>query len=340
VDATRAALAGVSNADVAQADAAGLSGAPLGTLRDVDKRIPIVARLRPEERGNLGDLDDLYVFSSSSTARVPIRQVATQRLGFVPEVIQRRNQLRTISVLGFAVPGKLPSEDMKLAHPKLAAIEASLPPGYSMAIGGSEENVKKVSRDSVIVAITSMLAIFVALVVQFKSVIKPVIVLAAIPYGGAGALIAIVVMGAPFGFTAILGTISLIGVIVSHIIVLFDYIELARERGESLRDALLDAGVVRLRPVLITVGATVLGLVPLAVHGGPLWEPLCYAQIGGLTLATAITLLLIPVLYAVFVLDLKWVRWDAAGVQPSPQNGHAVTIPQEETSPALYPEAP
>jgi Cu/Ag efflux pump CusA len=86
----------------------------------------------------------------------------------------------------------------------------------------------------------------------------------------------------------------------------------AHERGESLQDSLLDAGVVRLRPVLITVGATVLGLVPLALHGGPLWEALCYAQIGGLMLATAITLLLVPVLYAVFVLDLKWIKWGEA----------------------------
>jgi multidrug efflux pump len=198
---------------------------------------------------------------------------------------------------------------MKLLRPKLDAIQASLPPGYFMEIGGSEENVVEVSREAALVAIVSIVAIFLALVVQLKSAIKPAIVLAAIPYGGAGALAAIVLMDAPFGFTAILGTISLIGVIVSHIIVLFDYIEEAHERGEPLEDALRDAGIARLRPVLITVGATVFGLVPLAIHGGPLWEPLCYAQIGGLTLATAITLLLVPVLYAVFVLDLKWIRW-------------------------------
>ena len=95
-------------------------------------------------------------------------------------------------------------------------------------------------------------------------------------------------------------------------IVLFDFIEEAHERGEPLSEALLDAGIMRLRPVLITVGATVLALFPLALHGGPLWEPLCYAQIGGLTFATFVTLLLVPVLYAIFVLDLKLVRWDDA----------------------------
>ena len=98
-----------------------------------------------------------------------------------------------------------------------------------------------------------------------------------------------------------------------HVIVLFDFIEEAREKGESLEEALLDAGILRLRPVLITVGATVFALVPLALHGGPLWEPLCYAQIGGLTFATFVTLLLVPVIYATAVLDLKVVRWEAHG---------------------------
>jgi multidrug efflux pump len=91
--------------------------------------------------------------------------------------------------------------------------------------------------------------------------------------------------------------------------VLFDFIEEKHEEGEPLQEALLDAGIMRLRPVLITVAATVIALFPLAAHGGPLWEPLCYAQIGGLSVATFVTLLLVPVLYATCVLDLKVVAW-------------------------------
>jgi multidrug efflux pump subunit AcrB len=89
-----------------------------------------------------------------------------------------------------------------------------------------------------------------------------------------------------------------------------DFIEEQHEHGAPLYDALIDAGIRRIRPVLITVGATVLALFPLALHGGPLWEALCYAQIGGLTFATGVTLFLVPVFYAVFVLDLKVVRWE------------------------------
>jgi multidrug efflux pump subunit AcrB len=121
------------------------------------------------------------------------------------------------------------------------------------------------------------------------------------------------VMGAPFGFMAFLGIISLIGVIVSHVIVLFDFIEERHEQGEPLRLALIDAGILRVRPVLITVAATVFALFPLAIDGGPLWQPLCFAQIGGLTVATFITLLIVPVIYAIFVLDLKIVKWAKPG---------------------------
>jgi multidrug efflux pump subunit AcrB len=117
-------------------------------------------------------------------------------------------------------------------------------------------------------------------------------------------------MGAPFGFMAFLGVVSLVGVIVSHIIVLFDFIEEMHAKGEPFEQAVLDAGIMRLRPVLITVGATVIALFPLAIHGGPLWEPMCYAQIGGLTAATFITLLLVPVIYSICVLDLKVVKWE------------------------------
>ena len=199
---------------------------------------------------------------------------------------------------------------MAAVRPALDAISVSLPPGYKLEIGGEEEKQKDgFSKLSVVLA-TSVVAIFLALTFQFKNAIKPFIVFAAVPFGAAGAFAALLVMGAPFGFMAFLGVISLIGVIVSHIIVLFDFIEEKHAEGEPFEQAVLDAGIMRLRPVLITVGATVFGLIPLAMHGGPLWEPLCYAQIGGLTAATFITLLLVPVFYAICVLDLKIVKWD------------------------------
>ena len=182
-------------------------------------------------------------------------------------------------------------------------------------------------RNLAIVMMISIAMIYLALVFQFKHAIKPLIVFAAIPYGMVGALAALWLMGTAFGFMAFLGIASLIGVIVSHIIVLFDFIEEMHERGEPLEEALLDAGIMRLRPVLITVAATVIALFPLAAHGGPLWEPLCYVQIGGLSAATFVTLLIVPVIYATFVLDLKLVKWDAHEAKADESAPGAIAAP-------------
>jgi multidrug efflux pump subunit AcrB len=192
------------------------------------------------------------------------------------------------------------------------ALSSELPPGFKMEVGGEEEEQVKGFKNLVTVLGISIACIFLALVVQFKSATKPLVLFAAIPYGVAGALVCLALMNAPFGFMAFLGIISLIGIIVSHVIVLFDFIEERHREGDSLQDALIDAGILRVRPVLITVAATVLALFPLALEGGPLWEPLCYAQIGGLTIATFVTLLIVPVFYSIFVLDLHLIAWKPA----------------------------
>ncbi len=315
-DPDRANLAGVTNYDVATASATATNGYKVTTLREGDKQIPVVARLRMEERAQLTDLNNLYVYSSQGTGRVPLGQVSSVEYRMQTEKLRRRNQFRTITVACFPKDGVLPSEIMKAARPQLDAFASALPPGYRMEIGGEEEEQVKGFRNLSVVLLISIAAIFLALVFQFKHAFKPLIVFAAIPYGMVGALAALWVRGSPFGFMAFLGCVSLVGVIVSHVIVLFDFIEEAHERGASLREALLDAGIMRLRPVLITVGATVIALFPLAAHGGPLWEPMCYAQIGGLSVATFVTLLLVPVLYAIFVLDLKLVKWEGIGEAP------------------------
>ena len=310
VDADRANFASISNYDVANASLGAFNGISLATLRDGDKNIPVVARLRMEERSQVADFENLYVHSRQQNHAVPLKHLASLSYQMQPAKLRRLNQHRTITVSAFPEHGRLASELLTEAMPGIQKLEKELPPGMALEIAGEyKEQVKGFKQQSVVMAI-SVASIFIALVIQFKHAVKPLVVFAAIPYGMAGSLIALYIMGAPFGFMAFLGIISLVGVIVSHIIVLFDFIEERHVEGAPLREALLDAGIVRLRPVLITVGATVIALFPLAAHGGPMWEPLCYAQIGGLTLSTAITLLLVPVVYAIFVLDLKWIKWD------------------------------
>jgi multidrug efflux pump subunit AcrB len=311
IDPDRANLAGVTNLDVAAAAIVGMNGYTLTTLREGDKQIPVVAKLRMEERSQLADVQNLYIYSSNGSQKVPLSLISTIEYEARVENIRRRNQFRTVTIGAFPVEGVLPSQVLRQVTPQLQQLQRSLPPGYQLQIGGEQEEQDKGFRNLAIVLAISVTMIFLALVIQFRHAIKPFIVFAAIPYGMVGALFGLWLMDAPFGFMAFLGMISLVGVIVSHIIVLFDFIEEKREEGEPLEQALLDAGIMRLRPVLITVGATVIALVPLAMHGGPLWEPLCYAQIGGLTAATFITLILVPVLYAIFVLDVKLVKWEA-----------------------------
>jgi multidrug efflux pump subunit AcrB len=194
--------------------------------------------------------------------------------------------------------------------PKLQEFQKNMPPGYSMVIGGELDKTKSGFRNLALVMAISIFAVFLALLFQFNNAIKPLLVLAAAPYGMIGAFVALWVMGEPFGFMAFLGVASLVGVIVSHSIVLFDFIEERHIAGDDFENAVIDAGIIRLRPVLITVFATVLALFPLAMHGGPLWKPLCYAQIGGLLIATVVTKLQVPVMYAIFVLDLKILKWE------------------------------
>ncbi len=313
IDSDKANLAGLTNLDVAATSLTAMNGYRVSTLREGDEQIPVVARMKMEERAQLSDVQNLYVFSSQSSQKVPLQAVSTVDYALSTEKLQRRNQFRTITVSAFPADGHLSSEVLMPLMERIEDYGRSLPPGYELEVGGEFEKQVEGFVELALVMLISTLMIFLALVMQFKHAVKPILVFAAIPFGIVGALFGLWVMGSPFGFTGFLGVASLIGVIVSHVIVLFDFIEEKHAEGEPLEQALLDAGIMRLRPVLITVGATVIALFPLASHGGPLWEPLCYAQIGGLTVATFVTLLLVPVLYAIFVLDLKWVEWKHVG---------------------------
>jgi multidrug efflux pump subunit AcrB len=318
IDPDRANVAAVTNADVAEASATAMSGETVGIFKEGDKNIPIVARLRMQERAQLADIKSLYVYSSQTNNRVPLLSIATVGNSLETGRVRRREHFRTISIMAYPQPGVLASEVLNQVLPKIQEFQKSLPPGYQLRIGGERAKQIEGFDNLKIVLLVSLLGIYLALLIQFNNAVKPLLVFAAAPYGVIGSLIALSIMHTPFGFMAFLGIASLIGVIVSHVIVLFDFIEEMHEKGEPLEQALPDAGIQRIRPVMITVLATILALFPLALEGGPLWQPLCYAQIGGLAVATFITLLLVPVLYSIFVLDLKIIRWDAHTPSPIP----------------------
>ncbi len=317
IDPDRANAAAVTNSDVAASTTAGLSGTNVGYLLEGDKQIPIIARLTRPERATVDALQNLYVFPANGGKPILLKSISHISYLLETQRIRRRAHFRTISVQAFTAPGVLASEVLNAAIPEIKKLQASLPPGYSIVIGGEYAKQQTGFTELVVVLVLSCIMIYVALVVQFNNAVKPVLVFMCVPYGVVGALLALLAMGKPFGFMAFLGVASLVGVIVSHVIVLFDFVEEMHEKGEPFMEAVLDAGIERLRPVMITVGATVLALFPLSIRGGPLWQPLCYAQIGGLSLATFIELLLVPVMYGIFVLDLKLIKWESLDHEPA-----------------------
>ncbi len=248
IDPDRANLAGISNEDVADSTTASLSGTPVATLLEGDKQIPVVARLYRRERATVQDLENLYVYPSGGGKPVPLKAISSVQYRLETQRIRRRAHYRTITVAAFTAPGVLASEVLNEALPKINELQATVPTGYKIEIGGEYAKQQTGFGELSVILLISCLMIYVALVIQFNNAIKPILVFMCVPYGVVGALLALLVMGTPFGFMAFLGIASLIGVIVSHVIVLFDFIEEMHEKGEPFMEAVLDAGIERLRP--------------------------------------------------------------------------------------------
>jgi multidrug efflux pump subunit AcrB len=340
----RAAMTGLTNQDVATLVGTGISGLDVSQLRERDKLIGIALRLRPSERSQLDDLFSLNVASTAANTRVPLRQIAAFERQLVTPKIRRRDHERCMTIRCDTVSGVLPSEvvrELQKALPGATvrpAVDAgrdaiAFPAGYRWEFGGEKYEQDKGFKSLTIALVVSFLAIYLALVLQFNSATQPLLVYAAVPFGIVGGLMGLIIFGASFGFMAFLGVASLAGLIISHVIVLFDFIDEMRRKGEPLRKAVVDAGLARLRPVLVTVLATVGGLIPLALEGGPLWEPMCYVQIAGMLVATLITLVLVPVLYVIFVENLHLVRWEKESPASSP-HGESTTTPSIVTEQA------
>lgn len=313
VDSDRANLSGITHQDVASIMSGGLSGSTTTTIRERDRLIPVMLRLRPDERSQLEDIKTINTFSARTGERVSLDQVSSFQTEMVAPKILRRDNERCMTVKCDTVAGVLPSRMVEYLDKRLGEVSKTWPAGYRYEFGGEREEQAKGFGSMRIAMIVSVVAIYLALVLQFNSLTKPLVVFAAVPFGMVGGLMGLLVFDVPLGFFALLGLSSLAGVIISHVIVLFEYIEEAHERGEPLRRAVIDAALVRLRPVLVTVLATVGGLIPLVIKGGPLWEPLCYVQIMGLLLATLVTKVVVPVLYVLFVEDFKLITWAEPG---------------------------
>ena len=305
IDQDRANSLGIGNRQIGLATQAAFAGLKVTELREGDRLIPVVIRNRVEDRSEAEKIRALYV-ETPGGKNVPLESFS--KLEIQPEfvTIPHHNQLRTVTVKAYAPFGELPSSVLDRARPGLAKIR--LAPGYQMFFAGEDKELRNNQKEMGNIMLVSLVLIASMMVLQFRSVLKCLVVMLTVPLGVIGALLGLTFSHSPLGFTALLGIVSLAGVIVSHIIVLSDFIEQARERGLPLEEALVQAGLARLRPVLVTVFATVGGLVPLYLTGGALWHPLTSVHIFGLLLATVLTLVLLPVLYFVFCRKLKLIK--------------------------------
>lgn len=305
IDQDRANSLGITNEQIGQISQSAFGGIRITDLREGDHIIPVVVRLRAEERNEAEKIRALYIHSATNEP-VPFASFARIKLEPSYALIPHYDQLRTVTVQSYAPAGELSSRIVASARAALDAIK--LPPGYRLEIAGEEKELKKGQDEMGSVMLVSLTLIALAMILQFNSVAKAAVVLLTVPLGLIGAFVGLAVTHSPLGFMALLGIVSLAGVIVSHIIVLSDFIEEARAEGMPLEQALIQGGLVRLRAILVTVLATVGGLLPLFYTGGALWHPLTAVHIFGLLLATVLTLLLLPVLYFVFCSRLNWIK--------------------------------
>ncbi len=301
----RATAAGLTSDDVGRALHLAEAGREVGAVMQAGRRVPLYLRQVPQDSADSGAWRSMSIAGPDGRP-VPLGSLATVSLKPHYPVVSHLNGQRSVTVKAFAPFGELASRTLQRARPALGRI--ALPEGWRIAFAGEERELKNSQREMARVLAISLALIALAMLVQFRSFAKSLVVMLTVPLGLVGAFVGLAVTHASFGFMALLGIVSLAGVIVSHIIVLSDFIEEARADGMPLEQALVQAGLVRLRAVLTTVFATVCGLVPLAHSGGQLWRPLTSVHIFGLLFGTLLTLGVLPVLYYLFCAKLKWIK--------------------------------
>jgi len=299
IDEDRARRAGVTNQDIAISLQAGLSGLQMTEYREGDKVIPVTLRSEAADRQDLAKLESISVYAQSTGESVPLQQVADIEMFWEPSKVIRRDRLRTVTVTSALTADVSASEVVAVLIPRLEEAQAGWGPGYRFEMGGEYESSGKANASIFAQLPTVGLIILVLLVGQFNSFRRTFIVLTTIPLGLVGVTAGLLITGASFGFMALLGLISLAGIVINNAIVLLERIKLEiEENGLEPHQAVVTAAQRRLRPILLTTATTMGGLIPLWLGGGAMWESMAIAIIFGLLFGTLLTLLLVPVLYA------------------------------------------
>ncbi len=299
VDQAKARALGVSSQSIAQASRTLLSGTTVGQYREGDKLIDIVLRQPIDERDAITSLANAYLPTASGQA-IPLLQIARPVFDWEPGVLWRENRDYAITVQGDVVEGLQGATVTAELQPKLKTISDSWASrglgAYHIEVAGAVEESSKGSA-SIVVGVPLMLFIvFTLLMLQLQSFSRSVLVFLTGPMGMAGVAGALLLLNRPFGFVALLGVIALMGMIQRNSVILIDQIEQDRARGVPAWNAIVEAAVRRMRPIVLTAAAAVLAMIPLS--RSVFWGPMAVAIMGGLIVATVLTLLALPAMYA------------------------------------------
>ncbi|MCI0693120.1 efflux RND transporter permease subunit [candidate division KSB1 bacterium] len=296
----RAQRAGLTSQDIAISLQTILSGIQTTDYREGDEVIPVVLRSVAADRQDIGKLESHNIYAQASGRTVPLKQVADIEVQFQPAKILRRDRLKTVTIDAELLSGFNAIAVAQELEKWLVAESKNWPIGYKYEQGGELESSGKANESINAKLPIAGLLIILMLVVQFDSIRRPVIILLTIPLGMIGVVIGLLITQQPLGFVAFLGVISLAGIVINNAIVLIDRIEIEIKNGHPPARAIIESAQRRLRPILLTTGTTVGGLIPLWLGGGPLFEAMAVAILFGLIFATVLTLGFVPVLYAIF----------------------------------------
>ena len=297
-DKEKLALSGLSAAQVATAVRNRVNGYQAGYLKEDGDEYKIVVRLKEEFRNSITDIEEMTLQTPTGSL-IKVKELAKVSEFWAPPTIDHKRRQRIVSVSVTPAGTSL----LELAN---AAREISrgidLPQGVVINVGGTYEDQMEMSRDMGSLMLLIILLVYIVMASQFESFSKPfLILLGSIPFAFSGAFLALFVTGQELEMVGMLGMILLVGIVVKNGIVLVDYINLMRDRGYELNEAIALSGESRLRPVLMTSITAILGMVPMALstaEGSEMWIPLGIVVIGGLLFATVVTLVIVPVLYA------------------------------------------
>ena len=297
IDRDKAALIGAQLHVIDIAVRTAIAGWEASTYRNSDgDEFPIIVRLPAGEDASIDDFLHIYV-PTASGQQVQLAELATVELETGSGLIQRRDGRRMMNV--GAGTSERPTAEVEAEISEWIKT-ADLGPGVRYEFGGEQEARGESFSSMYQVTAIAIVGIFAVLVLMFRSLRQPLIIFAALPLAFIGSILALFITGYTFSFTAFVGLTSLVGIVVNNSILLVDMTNQNRRSGMARREALIQSGTGRFVPILLTTATTISGLLPLSLTGGTMWGPMAWVIIGGLITSTALTLIIVPVLYEVF----------------------------------------